>query len=211
MPALQKNGPRFDTCIYTMALPLPSQIDIMDGIAPMPEDLKVALFRAAERLDTPKKHILLRPGEICDNLYFIQEGILSCYEESVEKRYYNWLMVEGDIATAVNSFNLRIPSAEYVETITPCVLYLLSWQQLEQFSHQYAEFSAIRLYYTEKYHIQIREIEAIRRRGAEQLYEHLMKTNPTMVAQVPNNVLASYIGVSESKLYKLKRERRNYK
>jgi CRP-like cAMP-binding protein len=194
-----------------MALSLPSQIDIMDGIAQMPEDLKVALFCTAQRLETPKKHILLRPGEICDNLYFIQEGILSCYEELVGKRYYNWLMVEGDIATAVNSFNLRIPSAEYVETITPCVLYLLSWQQLEQFSHQYAEFSAIRLHYTEKYHIQIREIEAIRRRGAEQLYEHLLKTNPTMIAQVPNNVLASYIGVSESKLYKLKRERRNYK
>jgi CRP-like cAMP-binding protein len=194
-----------------MALPLPTQIDIMDGIAPMPEDLKVALFRAAKRLDTPKKHILLRPGEVCDNLYFIQEGILTCYEELNSKRYYNWLMLEGDIATAVNSFNLRTPSAEYVETLTACVLYLLSWQQLEQFSHRYAEFSAIRLYYTEKYHIQIREIEAIRRRGAEQLYDHLLKTNPAMITQVPNHVLASYIGVSESKLYKLKRERRHYK
>lgn len=194
-----------------MALPLPSQIDIMNSIAPMPEDLKVSLFRAAKRLDVPKKQVLLRPGETCDNLYFIQEGILSCYELVQGKRYYNWLMLEGDIATAVNSFNLRIPSAEFIETLTPCVLYLLSWQLLEELSHKYAEFSAIRLYYTEKYHMQIREIEAIRRRGAEHLYDHLFKSNPTMIAQVPNGVLASYIGISESKLYQLKRDRRHYK
>jgi CRP/FNR family transcriptional regulator, anaerobic regulatory protein len=194
-----------------MALPLPSQIDLMNKIAPMPEGLKVSIFREAARLDLPKKYPLLKPGEICDNLYFIQEGILSCYELAADKRYYNWLMLEGDIATAVNSFNQREPSNEYIETLTACVLYLLSWQQVEKLCQEHAAFAAIRLYYTNKYHMQIRGIEAIRRRGARELYDHLEKTNPNMIAQVPNTVLASYIGVSESKLYQLKREKRNYK
>jgi CRP/FNR family transcriptional regulator, anaerobic regulatory protein len=194
-----------------MALLLTSQMDIMDKIAPMPEALKAELFREAIRMDMRKKQVLLRPDEICDYLYFIEEGVLTCYGLKESKRYYLWLMGEGDIATEVTSFNLRVPSKQFIEAQTRCVLYLLSWEQLERLTHQYKEFGTIRQRISDKYHIQIRDIDDIRSHGAEELYDYLVATNPIMIKQVTNSILASYLRISEAKLYRIKRDRRGYK
>jgi CRP/FNR family transcriptional regulator, anaerobic regulatory protein len=202
------NGLHFDACNYTMALPLPTQIDKMNSIHPMSDTLKLALYNTAKRKIVRAKDILLKPGEICDHLFFIEEGILSCYEKEGKKKYYTWLMFEGDIATSVDSFNNRVPSTEMIVAITDCILWTISWQENEDLTAGFPEYGFIRQKLTDHYHIQSRQIDAQRRRKPEQFYAFLVKTFPDIV-RVPKITVASFMGITEQTLYsKLKKKKK---
>jgi signal-transduction protein with cAMP-binding, CBS, and nucleotidyltransferase domain len=194
-----------------MTLLLADLIEGMERIIPVSEEFKFVLFKAAERMDVAKKAILLKPDQLCNYLYFIEQGVLGCYKIHGDKKIYNWLMLGGDIATSVDSFNNRVPSSEYIVTLTPCVLYLLSYSKLMEISDKYVEMRIIRQYYTDKYHLQTRQIEEARKLGHEYLYDFLLREWPGIETLVPNAVLASYLGISESTLYEMKRRRRKYK
>jgi hypothetical protein len=194
-----------------MALPLSHLIKGMSSIVRMSAALKADLYDAAERIDPAKRGILLRPDEVCDYLYYIERGVLGCYEIHGGKKKYSWLMLEGDIATSVISFNSRVPSSEYIQPLTACILHRLSYAKLTKLSNKYVKFKDIRQHYTDKYHIQAREIEQMRKRGHNELYDYLVKKWPGMDTLVPNAVFASYLDVSPSTLYEMRKDRRHYK
>ena len=156
-------------------LPLKHIIQVMNAIQSMPLGLRLLLHETPERIELAKNRTLLRPGEMCDNLYYIEKGILGSYEKDGHKRVYTWLMLPGDIATSVESFNMRVPAKEFVETITDCTLHALSWEKLQQFTETYREFGTIRQHLTDRYHLQARNMDAQRKRTPEHFYDYLKK------------------------------------
>lgn len=207
---LHKNGPQFDTCTYTMALPLAFQIDRMNSIRPMRDRLKLALFKRAKRRKVRAKEILLKPGEICDYLFYIEEGILSCFEIDDKKRYCIWLMFEGDIATSVNSFNNRVPSKEMIYAVTDCILWTITWQENEDLTAEFPEYGFIRQKLTTHYQFQGEKIDCQRRRPPEQFYAFLLQTFPDIV-RVPNKTVASFMAITEPTLYAILKNRKKGK
>ena len=53
-------------------------IDLLEAVHPMPDALKILLYETAERMEAPRKTRLLSPGETCNHLYYIQQGVLAC-------------------------------------------------------------------------------------------------------------------------------------
>ena len=206
-----ESGPHFDACNYTMALPLTTQIERMNSIHNMPDKLKLALFNTAKNRKVHAREVLLKPGEICNHLFFIEEGILSCLEKEGKKTYCTWLMFEGDIATAVDSFNNQVPSTETIEAVTDCIIWTITWQDNEDLTAEFPEYGFIRQKLTDHYHIQSRQIDAQRRRRPEQFYAFLLKTFPDIV-RVPKKTVASFMGITEQTLYdKLKPNKKKVK
>ena len=194
-----------------MALPLSTLIERMNSIHPMSDRLKLALFKTAKRRTVRAKEILLKPGETCDQLYYIEEGILSCFEIDGKKKYCTWLMFQGDIATSVDPFNNRVPSTEMIVAVTDCILWTISWQDNEDLTTEFPEYGFIRQKLTDHYHIQSRQIDAQRRRKPEQFYAFLLRTFPDIV-RVPKTTVASFMGITEQTLYdKLKPKKKKVK
>lgn len=185
-------------------------IHLLQSIHPMPNALKLLLHETARRIETPRKARLLSPGEICRHLYFIEKGVLACFDKEGEKSYCTWLMTEKDIATSVDSFNNQVPSTEWIEAIEDCVLWTVSKEELEMLTRRHIEFRIIRQHLTDKYHIQSRTLDAQRKRPPEHFYDYLAQHFPEIVRRTPNHILASYMGIVESTLYKIKKERRHY-
>lgn len=184
-------------------------IDLLEGVHPMPDALKILLYETAERREAPRKTRLLSPGETCNYLYYIQHGILACFDQEEDKSYCTWLMTEKHIATSVDSFNNQVPSTEWIETVEDCVLWTLSKQQLEELCDRFLEFRIIRQLLTDKYHTQSRTWDAQRKRTPEHFYDYLAAEYPEIVRRVPNHILASFMGIVESTLYKIKKDKRH--
>jgi CRP/FNR family transcriptional regulator, anaerobic regulatory protein len=193
-----------------MALPLTIQIDRMNSIHPMSDKLKLAIYTKAQRRKVVAGEILLKPGEICNHLYYIEEGVLSCFEIDGRQRYCTWLMFQGDIATAVDSFNNQVPSTEMIQAVTDCVCWTITYQDNEDLTKEFPEYGIIRQKLTDYYHIQSRQIDAQRRRKPEQFYAFLLRTFPDIVC-VPNTTLASFMGISEPTLYGILKNRKKVK
>jgi CRP-like cAMP-binding protein len=185
-------------------------ISLLESIHSMPRALKLLLYETAHQTRASRKTRLLSPGDTCQNLYYIEKGMLACFDQDGSKSYCTWLMTEKDIATSVDSFNNQVPSTEWIETVEDCVLWTISKQELEMLSGRHLEFRIIRQRLTDKYHIQGRTLDAQRKRPPEQFYDYLAQEFPEIVRRTPNHILASFMGVVESTLYKIKKERRHY-
>jgi CRP/FNR family transcriptional regulator, anaerobic regulatory protein len=190
---------------------LPEIVVFLNGVYPMPLELQNLIFETAKRREVRRKTKLLVPGEVCEHLYSIEKGILGCFETEGKKRYFTWLMMVGDIATSVNSFNNQVPSTETIVALEDCIVWVLTKEQLEYICARFVEFRIIRQLLTDKYHIQSRTMDAQRKRKPEHFYNYLEKDYPEMVSRVPNNILASFMGITEPTLYDIKKRRRNSK
>lgn len=177
----------------------------------MPDKFQLQLMHSIVRLELPKNQVLHERGQVCDHLYYIEQGILSCHELIDEKEYCSWLMFPGDIATAVESFRSRTPSRDTIRTVTRCVLHLLSWKHTIDFTREEPSFGAIRQDLTDYYHWQAREMDTQRKRPPEDFYKHLKELHGELLDHLPRKLLASFMGISEQSLYNIIKESRRKK
>ena len=194
-----------------MALPLKSIISKMNSIRPLPENINLQLYDTPIRMEFQKYEVLSRRTERCDFLYYIEQGLLGCYELYKKKEIYNWLMLDGDIATSVDSFNHRVISTETIIAIEPCVVWALHWDQLERISEESADFRAVRQALTDNYHIQSRKMDSQRKRGAAHFYEYLSQEHPQLISRVPISILISFMGITKPTFYSMLEKRKTNK
>lgn len=188
-----------------MTLPLKHIIAEMNKIAPLSADLQLRLHENTTRLEVPKDHILLKPDEVCNFLYYIEDGILCCTRVKDGKEYGAWLMQEGNIATSVDSFNFRLPSNEIIITITPCILHTLHWDLLEAYTEEEPAFRKVRQRLTDVYHSQAREMDIQRKAKPEEFYQYLQSVYGDNFNRIPDKVLYSFMAVSKNTFTKCKK------
>jgi len=176
----------------------------------MPAELQLTLHTLGKRIDLQKWDTLHKRGDICTNLYFIEKGLLCCYdkEAAIDKEYCVWLMEEGNIVTCVNSFDTGAVSTETIMALESCILWTITRQTLEALTTDYREFAAIRIKLTERYHVQSRNMDAQRKRPPELFFDYLNKEYPRLITRVPNKHLSSFMGIRESTLYQIKKNKR---
>jgi signal-transduction protein with cAMP-binding, CBS, and nucleotidyltransferase domain len=189
-----------------MTLPLKSLIEKMEQIKPMPEGLKWRLMNETERIEIKKKEIILKPGRICDHLYYIEKGMLGCFKKEDDRDSYVWFMFEGDIATSVTSFNARLPSTEYMIAVEPCIAHTLSYKMLESLCEEFSEFAAVRQQLTNLYYILSWDIGDARKNGPEGLYSFLLNKYQENLYRIPVASLASFMGISKTTLNKIQKK-----
>lgn len=188
-----------------MVLPLPHIIKQMNDIHAMPDKLHRQLFEKIQRIEVPKNHLLLKPGQICNYYYYIEKGMLYSHKKLDNKDTGSWLMFPGNIATSVDSFNMQILSTETIRTVHPCVLHLLSWKDSEDFAQEHQAFSFIRHRLTNQYYYLMTEMNLQKNRPPEKFYEYLKQLYGENFPEIPHKILAAHMGISEALLYEIKK------
>lgn len=152
-----------------------------------------------------KKHILLRKGEIANYMYFIQEGMLMSYHEIDGKQIMNWFLMENDVAIALIPFHRRTPSEEYIEVLQDCTLFAMHHDDLVSLYRRHLELAFIALGQTLNYYCQSEERNiSFRHKNANERYQWLISTYPEFIKRVPNEYIASYLGISKFTLSRVK-------
>ena len=95
-----------------------------------------------------------------------------------------------------------MPSASII-ALSDCILWALSKEDLEHLTEKYPEFRNIRQKLTDLYHIQSRVMDIKRKRPSEEFYAFLLSACPEIVKEAPATHLASFMGISRSRLYKI--------
>ena len=179
----------------------------INDIYQLPVELELLLRRLIRRDVIRKKQKLLRRGQVCTRLYFIEKGLLRLYIKHGNKDRSSWFLHEGDIATSVTSFFGRAPSLETIEALEDCELLSISWQDLQHLYEKDPNFRKVVQYYTEKYYCRDDrlKINLIIKSPAE-FYSYLRENFPKVVKRVPNKYLASSMGVTVQTLMAIKRK-----
>lgn len=157
--------------------------------------------------DLPNKSILHTEGGVCDKLFFIHKGIARAYYYKEHKDITAHFALENGTITAIDSFIQRKKSRYNIELLEDTSLSFIcydDWMQLLNDKPEYERFARI---FLENIYIDIAErIEDLIFNSAKERYEKLLIKNPNLLQRVNLGYIASYIGISQETLSRIRSE-----
>jgi len=157
-------------------------------------------------LKVNRNKYLLCEGEMCNALYYVQQGSIRTFfidEEGMEKT--SSVIVENNFGTAWTSFISRQPSLQFIEAAENTELLTITYKEFHRkinADNFWKEFylKCLELAYLN----QSRKIEALMTLDAKQRYQKLLKGNPGLIQKLSNKTLASFLDMREETLSRVK-------
>lgn len=153
----------------------------------------------------PKKNILLNLGQVSTKKYFILKGLIRSYYYRDGQEITNWFKMENQIAFSLLSFCRRQPSFEIIETLEDCELISWTFEDAKEWHADHAEVNIVTRKLIEQHCCESEErMIAMRKQSAVDRYRELMENNPAIIKRVSNKIIATYLGMSEGNLSRIK-------
>ncbi len=177
----------------------------LNSIHPLSSALIEHLQAILKMKELPKKAYLLKQGSACTNISFIERGLLRCYYEKDDKEVCSWFMKEGNVIISVESFFKQSISNENIQALEECVLYYINYNELQYIYRHFAEFNFIARVLTEQYYtLSEQRLYSIRMQRGYERYQYLLDHFPELVQRVSSKYIASYLGVTEETLSRVR-------
>ena len=180
---------------------------ILDKIYPLPESSKRMSKEQITEIEHPKGHILLRADKIETSIYFIKKGIVRAYANPGGNEITFWFGKEGDTIISMKSYIDNKEGYENVELLEDCELYLLKTKELQNLFEKDLYIANWGRKFAEQELIKTEERLISRQfRTATERYKELMKKNPDLLQRVQLGYIASYLGITQVSLSRIRAE-----
>lgn len=183
-------------------------LQLLDMIHPLSPALREHLVSILQVKEINKKDFVLKAGHICRHIYFVSKGILRCYYIKDNTEVCSWFMKEGEVITSVESFFMQTPSYEYIQALEDCELHYISYDDLQFIYKNFPEFNYTGRALAERYYVLSEQrLFAIRMQRSHERYDYLLKHSPELFQRVPARDIASYLGITEETLSRIRSRR----
>jgi CRP-like cAMP-binding protein len=158
-----------------------------------------------QRLELPKGHLLVRAGTVCHYIYFIETGLTRTFYVKEGKDVTDWISPENSIACSIVSFLTRRPDVRNIELLEPSVLWALAWHDLEKLYSRSHEIDRLGRLLVSNGLIQMQQrFDDLHFATAQERYHKLLDEYPTLVQRVPLGMIASYLGITQETLSRIR-------
>jgi CRP-like cAMP-binding protein len=155
-----------------------------------------------------KNQFHLEEGQISQEYFFMEHGFLRAFAHDthgndVTTNFYS----DNQVIFEVSSFFNRTPSKENIQALTDCEGWYITYQQLNMLFHALPEFREFgRAILVKGFtSLKIRMLSMITE-TAEERYAQLLKTNPEIFVHSPLKYIASYLGITDTSLSRIRKE-----
>jgi len=160
------------------------------------------------RLEVSAKTILLAEGEISKKAYLIESGCVRVWFNNKGKDITFQFFFEGEGVSSIESFTKRLPSLYAIETIEPCVLYVINKKDMDFILKELNEIPAIReqlsnIALDRQINYMQHFINLIKYTPKER-YLNLLKEKPNIIKRIPQHYIASYLGITPVSLSRIR-------
>lgn len=154
-----------------------------------------------------KRQYLLQEGEICKNLVFVAKGLLRTYnideKGSEHMSIFGW---EGWWLSDFNSFLTGQPAVFNIDAIEDSELLMLSRNEYEALTLAVPVMDRyFRILYQNSLVTKERRLMSTITHSAEERYLQLLESSPQMAERIPQNLIASYLGIAPETLSRIKK------
>lgn len=168
------------------------------------EMIRFILGRTTSR-KVQKGKFLLKPGEYCNEYYFIHKGILRSFIKYGRKEITIWINPEGEITTAIRSMSGPKISGEYIQVIEDAELVVIPYESMAELYERFPEMNQVGRMLLEQYYSASEERVFIARiPNAAARYQHFLQSRPELLNRVPLTYVASYLGITLETLSRLR-------
>ena len=153
---------------------------------------------------TNKKQIL-RQGEHCNFIAFIHEGSFRFYydKDGIEKiTAFNF---KGDFVSNYRSFLTGKPSDHYIEAMQDAVIYKINLQELNSLYDKHKNIERLGRLIAENLYLMVASrLDSFMFQTLEERYKALIERNSRLLQEVPQYMIASYLGVKPETLSRIR-------
>ncbi|MBN2610401.1 MAG: Crp/Fnr family transcriptional regulator [Bacteroidales bacterium] len=155
-----------------------------------------------------KNEFFLKAGKTCNDFMILQRGFMRSFVfdavgYQVTTNFYSPFQIVLEPASYYN----RVASKEYIQAVTECQGWILEYQQLNLLYHTIPAFrDFVRCILVKSYmELQDRIILSLTR-TAEERYLTFLKINADVVKNVSLKYIASYLGITDSSLSRIRKD-----
>ena len=179
--------------------------NIIKHVALTPQEQELFLSKT-ETHQYKAKTILLNAGEICKNSYFVNSGVLRSFNinDNIVEHVMSFAC-QGWWISDMYSLISQKPGNLFIEVIEDAEVVLLSKENQEQLYHDIPKLERFFRILTENALVanQQRIMDNLSL-SAEERFEKFSKKYPSLIQQVPQKQIASFIGVTPEFFSKMK-------
>ncbi len=154
-----------------------------------------------------KGDYLLKQGRQCNQLAFIQSGLVRIYATVEEKEVTQWISTKGYFVTDLASFIFNTPARWNLQALTDCELYTIEKRDYDALGNTIPEWHRLEKLFIAKCFIILEErVNSHLFMTAEERYNKLFELQPDLFNQVPLQYLASMLGMTPETLSRLRKK-----
>lgn len=181
--------------------------DFLLTLVPFNTDELNAIVNCFEKEKALKNQVLVAQGDICKHLYYVEQGMArSYYINENGKEITQWFFIAGKFMTSVDSFFQHTPSDYYLELLEDSIIYSITKENLDALFNKYPKMQKLgRLATTEMLTRVVNKLNAIQFQTARDRYDYMLTEFPNIAHHVPLGHIASYLGMSQETLSRIRR------
>lgn len=178
---------------------------IITSVYPISNDIFDDLKQSMDYMSYPKGYTLSKEGEIERYLYFLEKGVVRAFTLRDGEEITFWFGMEGSIVCSMRNYIENKPSYETIELLEDSTLYRIPIEKMELYYEKNIEMANWGRKYIE-YEIIKTENRLIEQLflSATERYHALIKNNPAILQRVSLGHIASYLGITQVSLSRIR-------
>ena len=183
-------------------------INYLHAISKLSDGTKLDLENCLTTFEFEKNQTVLKQGQVCNYLYFVNKGLLRLFYYRDGKDITDYFATEQNIIGGIESFFSRKPSDKIIETLEPCELIAISFDNLEKLYQVHHDLERVgRILSIEAFLSMQERLFAIQFHPAKQRYKELLESRPNILQRVPLGHIASYLGITQVTLSRIRSQK----
>lgn len=156
--------------------------------------------------ELPKNFTLISEGQIADELYFINKGLLRLYYNNEGDYITGYIFREHLFAGSYESFLRSSPSTQYLQTLEESELLVLSKEKLDFLYGTIPKVNILTRKIAEQRFINAQQIlSSFILDSPEERYKKFERENGDLFLRVPHHIIASYLGITPVSLSRIRK------
>lgn len=175
---------------------------------PMPEEVLAEITSNFDERTIPKSHFFLSEGEFSKEYLFLESGFMRAFTldlhgNEVTTNFY----APNNVVFEVSSFFTHTKSKESIQALADCRGYVISYDKLNNLFHSLPSFREFGRAMLVMGYVGLKERTfSLINQTAEQRYAQLIQTKPEIVQHAPLKQIASYLGVTDTSLSRIRKD-----
>ncbi len=158
-----------------------------------------------------KGELIVRSGQICNNVSYINSGLTRLYYTVDGKDISIGFVGAGEYTAEYESFLTRQPAAQNIDALTEVEVIDLGYDNMQRLYSEYPSFQQFGRKMAESLFIMLNQRNtALLALTPEERYRHMIANDTRLMQQVPQYMLASYIGVTPEHLSRIRKKISTY-
>jgi CRP-like cAMP-binding protein len=163
------------------------------------------LRNAVDKKVYNKNEIIFTEGNVSDEIYFVTKGCVRLFYNVDGTDKTAFFYTEGQFICAGESYTYNIPASENYQAVEQTEIFVFTKSKIDVLLKEIPKFEIIARIATENELITCQKVIAsFVTKSAEERYIDLLETQGELFQRVPQQYIASFLGVSPETLSRIK-------